>query len=236
MPNLIFLDTETTGNDPAKDRLVQLCYKIGDQIVSEYFKPPFPIPVKAMSITHITNKIVDDKPTFPDSDTAKTLQTILTDHILVAHNAPFDIAILKNEGITTHQFIDTLKVAKHLDQDFQIPEYNLQYLRYFHELEIEANAHDAKGDVLVLEGVFNKLLEKLKGSGQTTDQAIQTMIELSTKPLLLRMFNFGKYRGQNIADVSTQDKGYLLWLLNEKLLKNDPTDEDWIYTLQHYTK
>lgn len=236
MHELIFLDTETTGNDPSKDRLVQLSYKIGDTILAEYFKPPFAIPVKAMSITHITNKMVDDKPPFPDSQTAKDLQKLLETHILVAHNAPFDISILENEGIHTPRFIDTLKVAKHLDSEFIIPEYNLQFLRYFLELEVEAVAHDAKGDVLVLEELYKNLQKQLTDTGKSTDEAIDKMMELSKTPILLRSFNFGKYRGQHIAEVAQTDKNYLLWLLNEKLLKNDPYDEDWIYTLQHYTK
>lgn len=232
---MIFLDTETTGNDPSNDRLTQLCYKIGDLIVSEYFKPPIPIPVKAMSITHITNKMVADKPEFPGSETAKKLQELLADHILVAHNAPFDMAILANEGVKTGEYIDTLRVAKHLDKEFQIPEYNLQYLRYLLDLEIEAMAHDAKGDVLVLEGVFRRLLDKLMIDGMNEEGAIRQMIELSKKPILIRAFNFGKYRDKLIAEVAATDQSYLLWLLNEKLLKNDPYDEDWIYTLQHYT-
>lgn len=236
MHKLIFLDTETTGNEPSKDRLVQLCYKIGDEIISEYFKPPMPIPVKAMSITHITNKMVADKPTFPDSQTAKTLQSLLTDHILVAHNAPFDIAILDNEGVHASQFIDTLRVAKHLDSEFIIPEYNLQFLRYFLELEIEAIAHDAKGDVLVLEGLYQNLQQQLQNQGLSVDEAIDKMLILSKTPILIRSFNFGKYRGQLLSEVAQTDRNYLLWLLNEKLLKNDPYDEDWIYTLQHYTK
>lgn len=236
MHELIFLDTETTGNDPAKDRLVQLSYKVDDQIVAEYFKPPFPIPVKAMSITHITNKMVADKPSFPDSQTAKDLQALLESHILVAHNAPFDISILENEGMQTPRFIDTLRIAKHLDSEFIIPEYNLQYLRYFLELEVEAIAHDAKGDVLVLEELYKNLQKQLTDTGKSTEEAIDKMIELSKTPILLRSFNFGKYRGQLISEVAQTDKNYLLWLLNEKLLKNDPYDEDWIYTLQHYTK
>src|SRR3989344_2834879 len=60
MPELIFLDTETTGNDILKDRLCQVCYKTSDGIYSGYFKPPIPVSIKAMSITNITNKMLED--------------------------------------------------------------------------------------------------------------------------------------------------------------------------------
>src|SRR3989344_2977233 len=111
MSELIFLDTEATGNEPSKDRLCQVCYKTspnpllelgegGDvvQMRSSYFNPPIPISVKAMSVTHITNKI---------------------------------------------------------------PEHNIQYLRYFLELEVPGTAHDAEGDVNVLEALFKRLYTKL---------------------------------------------------------------------------
>ena len=37
----------------------------------------------------------------------------------------------------------------------------MQYLRYFLDIEIEATAHDAMGDVLVLEKLFERLLAKI---------------------------------------------------------------------------
>jgi DNA polymerase III epsilon subunit-like protein len=95
MENLIFIDTETTGNEIGTDRLCQVCFQVGDTIKTEYFKPPLPISVKSMSITHITNEMVADKKLFVGSAMASELQKLLTDGILVAHNAKFDIAMLE---------------------------------------------------------------------------------------------------------------------------------------------
>ena len=64
MDNLIFLDTETTGIDLLVDRLCQVAYKYHGELFSEYFKPPVPISVKSMSISHITNKMVEKKEEF----------------------------------------------------------------------------------------------------------------------------------------------------------------------------
>ena len=63
---LLFLDTETTGNMPT-DHLCQLCYKVGDKIVSELYKPPIPISIESMAIHHITEKMVADKPAVKES-------------------------------------------------------------------------------------------------------------------------------------------------------------------------
>ena len=38
-----------------------------------------------------------------------------------------------------------LKLARYLDKNGVIPKYNLQYLRYYLGLEIEAMPHDALG-------------------------------------------------------------------------------------------
>jgi DNA polymerase III epsilon subunit-like protein len=93
----IFLDTETTGIDMKNDRLCQVCYKHDDNFYTEYFKPPMPISIKAMSITHITNEDVEGKPVFKGSEFEGKLQGLLNDNILVAHNAAFDVSMLKNE-------------------------------------------------------------------------------------------------------------------------------------------
>ena len=232
---LLFLDTETTGNDPKNDRLTQVCYKITDQVECEYFKPPIPISIKSMSITHITNKMVEDKAAFIGSDMSKKLAEILPNHILVAHNAKFDIEMLKAEGLEVPHHICTLRVARYLDKNSVIPEYNLQFLRYYLELEVEGTAHDAVGDVMVLEAIFDRLLQKMISETGSKETAIEKMIEVSSHPSLFHKFNFGKYKDKTVAEVATTDKEYLLWLLNQKLLNNQD-DEDWIYTLQHYTK
>ena len=58
----LFLDTETTGNGHA-DRHCQLAFKTNQGlIVNELFNPGMPISIEAMSVHHITNEMVQDKP------------------------------------------------------------------------------------------------------------------------------------------------------------------------------
>lgn len=233
MKKLIFLDTETTGNEIGKDRLCQVCYKTDSGIFTEYFKPPLPMSVKSMSITHITNKMLVDKPPFIGSQMSKDLQGLLNDGILVAHNAKFDIAMLEAEGIKVPQKICTLRVARYLDPKNLIPEYNLQYLRYFLDLEVEGSAHDAEGDVKVLHALFQRLFLKLKEEILDEESIVEKMIEISNKPSLFTVFNFGKYKDKSIVDILKIDRRYLEWLLNSKI-ENNEDDEDWIYTLKYY--
>lgn len=223
---LIFLDTESTGNDPKIDRLCQVAYKARGEMKVGLFKPPIPISVKAMSITHITNALVADAEAFGASRMKRELQALLNEGVMVAHNAIFDIAMLKHEGVEVPRFICTLRLARHLDPENVIPEYNLQFLRYFLNLEVDAVAHDAEGDVRVLEAVFRRLHAKLPD--------LETMIEISSKPTLFTVFNFGKHKGRRVEEVLTTDRSYLEWLLNQKLVDGADDDEDWTYTLKYY--
>jgi DNA polymerase III epsilon subunit-like protein len=237
MAKLIFLDTEATGNEPQKDRLCQVCYRVGPEGETrvEYFKPPVPISVKAMSITHITNKMVEGKEAFADSQFKKDLQTLLDEGILVAHTALFDIAMLKAEGMEVPRFIDTLRVVRHLDPEMKIPEHNLQYLRYFLELEVPGTAHDAEGDVNVLVALYERLFKKIRENEDSDEAAIEQMVEVSARPTLFKYMVFGKYKGKALEEVVETDRRYLEWLLGSMTANGEAdTDEDLIYTLKHY--
>lgn len=235
MDKLIFLDTETTGIDFLIDRLVQVAYKFKGKIHSEFFKPPVPISVKSMSISHITNKMVENAPRFSESQMKKDLQEILKDNILIAHNALFDIDMLAKEEINVNRYIDTLKVARFLDSNFEIPEFNLQFLRYYFDLEVDAKAHDAKGDVIVLEAIFKVLFEKLKKELEDDEKVIEKMIDITNNPFLYQLFLFGKHKGKKIEEVLAYDRGYLEWMLEQKL-QSEYLDEDWIFSLKYYLK
>jgi|SRR3989338_1415352 len=244
MTRLIFFDTETTGNTE-NDFLCQIAYKISGPVPSgasesftSLYKPKVRIPPEASAVHHITNKIVEDKIPLGESEDLQKIKNLLEDpdSILVAHNAVFDILMIKKEGINPGRFICTLRVARHMDAAGKIERYNLQYLRYLLEIEIEAAAHDALGDVLVLEKLFDRLKKKVMEEGELTErEAIEKMIEISSHPSILQTFKFGKYNGKRIEEILKTDRGYLEWLLREKE-SGDQIDEDWIYTLKHYLR
>jgi DNA polymerase III epsilon subunit-like protein len=153
----------------------------------------------------------------------------------VAHNALFDIGILRNEGIKVLKYIDTLRVAKHL---LNSERYDLQYLRYFLDLDVkEASAHDALGDIMILENLFEHLkgLLRQKLNLADDDQVIEKMIELTGTPVLLNKISFGKYRGQTFGEINQADPGYLQWLFgSESSKKPEEQNEELIYTLKKH--
>lgn len=235
MKKIIFFDTETTGNTE-KDFLCQIAYKVGEESFTGMYKPSFKIPPEASAVHHISNKMLEGKKPFQETEDAKNIKELFedTNSVVVAHNAPFDLMIIKKENIEPKNFICTLRVARFLDPEEKIERYNLQYLRYLLEIEIEAQAHDALGDVLVLEKLFERLKNKIIEQDKVSEEkATQTMIEISSHPSIFKKLNFGKHKGKRIEEVLQIDRGWLEWLLAEKE-KSDQIDEDWIYTLKHY--
>ena len=237
MQKIIFFDTETTGVTE-KDYICQIAYKVNGESFNGLYKPPIKIPPESSAVHHITNKMVADKLSFSESPDFQNIKKLFEDEnsVLVAHNAAFDVMMIKNENIIPKNFICTLKVARHLDPEGKIGKYNLQYLRYFLDLNVEAVAHDALGDVIVLEKLFERLNTKIMESENLSEsEAIQKMIDITSRPSLLRTIPFGKHIGKTLEEVVKIDPGYLEWLLKQKL-ESDQVDVDWIYTLKYYLK
>lgn len=236
---IIFFDTETTGNAEG-DRLCQLGIKergVAEPVLNALYKPPVPISIESMAVHHITEKMVADRPLFMDAPEYARTKALFEDGetVSVAHNVAFDVSMLGRERITPSRTICTYKVARALDPNDLIPKYQLQYLRYLLGIEIEAAAHDAFGDVLVLEALFERLLAKLVKQKGSEAEALDEMLAISARPMLFSTIRFGKHNGERIADIAKTDRSYLEWLLAQK--KQTPEAEaDWIYTLEHYLK
>ena len=204
----IYLDTETTDSGPG-DRLCQIAFKTED----------------GLTVHHITNEMVQDKPSFRGSDAWNQLRDLMASesNVMVAHNAAFDVEMLKKEGIGPKKVICTFKLARYFDKDGVIPRYSLQYLRYYLNLNVDATAHTALGDILVLEAIFQQILAQ--AVEEFGDNAVAKIIEVSKKPVLYFRMPFGKHKGLKIKEVPGD---YLQWLAKTDL------DEDLRYTVEHY--
>lgn len=236
--NLIFLDTETTGIGPT-DRLCQVAYTFEGREVEGLFKPPVPITIDAMAVTHITNKMVADCQAFAGSEMKQELERIFqSGAVLVAHNARFDAEMLGHEGIVVKDMIDTFKLSHFLDPEGVVPKHNLQYLRYYHDLEVEGVvAHDALGDVRVLQKLFDFYYAQMLVTYGSEEAVLREMLAISARPILIKKFNFGKYNGVEVKQVASEDADYLTWLFNQKVMTREQggeDDENWIYTLDYY--
>lgn len=229
MKPLIFLDVEATGVE-TEDRLCSIAFKVDNNLFSEIVKPPLPVKLIAMSINNITNEMTADKLPFQETQAYRYLKSIEQTHILVSHNVQYDADMLKKEGVEFTESICTLKLAHYIDVDCKFEKHNLSYLRYYYKINVDAKAHDAAGDVLILEQVYKKLSEGFEQS---------ELVTISSKPTLYRRFPFGKFTGQLIKDVAndTAPKGgrsWMQWLLGEKVSNPQENDADWIYTLNYY--
>lgn len=233
---ILFLDTETT--DLEDRRLVQLAYKAygSDDVYDQMFKPPVPIKAGASEQNQIVNEDVEDCPVFAGSEDAAKLQEILNANILVAHNAEFDISVLKNEGVETKWYICTQKVAQSILDDPGIERFSMQFLRYYLGLyKTEPNpryiAHDAYGDIMVLEALFTYLLTKIQKDDKIgAREAIQKMGSISMNPLLLKRVNFGKHAGKLWSELAQTEPSYLVWVRDKK----DNKSPDELFTVQYY--
>ncbi len=234
---ILFFDTETTGGGE-RDRLVSLAVKergVAEPVVNATYKPPLPITYESMAVHHITERMVAERPAFMEAPEYVGLKALFEspDTVAVAHNASFDAAMFAREGIVPAALICTYKLARALDPGEVMERYQLQYLRYRLGLEVAATAHDALGDVLVLEAVFERLFAKVVEQQGSEAAALAEMIRISGEPMLFTTLRFGKHKGEKIAEVARADASYLEWLLKEKR-KSPEGEEDWIYTLEHH--
>ena len=231
MTKFLFLDTETTNDDP-ECRMIQLAYKTSDgKEHSSFYKPAVEIDPGAMAVHHITNEMVQDAPEFEGSQDKLELGALLATHTLVAHNVKFDKAVLEREGLTVYKTICTLKNAQRLWPT--LPQHKMQFLRYHHKLEVSTKheAHDARADIAVLEPLFYHELEALKKelTASKPETLIEIMEEVSTQPQLIHIARFGKYKGKTFEEIRNQDPGWINWLLQQ-----DDIDDDLRYTLKHW--
>src|SRR5215207_2490448 len=97
----IVLDTETTGTNPAGDRIVEIgCVELLNYIPTGrtfhvYINPQRPVSQGAFEVHGLSDAFLADKPVF--AAVADGFLDFVGDAKLVAHNAAFDIAFLNAE-------------------------------------------------------------------------------------------------------------------------------------------
>ena len=243
MTSYILFDTETTGNQD-RDRIIQIGALIirskdNIEVYDELCSASLPISIEAMEVHNITPNIIEGKAPFIETNFYKEVNALnQKENYLIAHNINFDLGMLKKEGFeNNYTLIDTVRCAKHLYPD--MPYHRLQYLRYALELykdekeESEAlgvtiKAHDAIGDVVVMKLLLSKLVKEANKQFPNTN-IMQKLSELTDTPVLMKTFKFGKYKGENIEQIASEDTGYIKWM--KKTLE---LDEDMVHTLNYY--
>ena len=224
---LIFLDLETTGLDSV-DKICSIAVVavFEDESFSSYdlVYEGKKISSKASSVNHITNEMIKGKPSLKDSKTFKLLESYNSENsTLIAHNINFDLKMLAGSGfIWRGSVIDTLRVTKHLITECE--QFSLGFLRYelkLYKKEQEIIPHNALSDASLIKFLYEYLLDIASK---------EKLIELSGKNVLIEKFNFGKYSGRYIEEITLYDRGYLEWIL----ANITDLDEDLSYSIKNY--
>lgn len=236
---LVFFDLETTGLSIATDRIVEISYiklfpdrstrsktmRLKPVCWKNGMEVQMPIPEEATAVHGIKDEDVANCPTF--KDVAPQLVTVFEDADLAGYNSTrFDVPLLAEEFLRAGQTID-LK-SKHMLDAYTIfqrhePRTLTAAYRFYCNKELEG-AHSALADTQAAMEVLmaqldhyqdipqsvEKLSEYLVGDKQSADFAGRVLYDAQGKEI----FNFGKYKGQRVADVFRRDHGYYTWLLD----------------------
>ena len=223
---LICLDCETTGLDTENDEIIELAIVKFDftkeiDTLDALINPKRPIPAESIAIHHISDEMVKDSP-FVESilDSATTL---IGKHPIMGHNIGFDIKMIEaalrrnnhSKSITSNRVIDTLRLARLYGES---PKNSLEVLREHFNIP-EEGAHRAMNDVIVNIEVFKKL--------STTFQTTEELLKRLEKPIAMKTFPFGKYRGYSFREIPVD---YLHWASHQSF------DEDLLFSINKERK
>ena len=150
------IDIETTGGQPAQDRITEIAIFIHDgyKITDKYhtlINPQRPIPYFISNLTGITDEMVKDAPKF--HEVAKEIVQFTEGKIFVAHNVRFDYSFVKKEfadlGYTyQRKTLCTVRLSRSLIPG--LPSYSLGKLCKSINIELQMR-HRAIGDAVRME-------------------------------------------------------------------------------------
>lgn len=177
----VVFDTETTGLLPHKDEIVQIgAVRVvkgrivaGEQL-NMLVDPGIPIPAASTRVHKISDRMVQGAPDIAEA--GRTFHQFARDSVIVAHNAPFDMAFLHRHSTRmdvewTHPIIDTVLLSAVL---FGASEtHTLDALCDRLDITIpEALRHTALGDAVATAEALVKMLPMLNARGLTTFGAV----------------------------------------------------------------
>ena len=189
-----FLDVETTGLDPnSGDKICEIAVikTVGGQIADKFvalINPGRNIPERAVSIHGITQTMVNRAPLF--RDIADDLLDFLTDTVIVAHNARFDLEFLGSElrnlnlSLPENNVIDTLAIARRY---YTFPSNNLGDIARYIGLPLDKQ-HRALADVTTTKDIFEYFLKDLERRGIRLKR-LKDILKLQGKSVELKTSN-----------------------------------------------
>lgn len=233
---IVFFDIEATGLNITSDRIVELCYiKVypdgAEETETIRFNPGIPISAEASAVNGIHDEDVADCPHFKDM--AAELARRFADCDFAGFNSNhFDVPLLVEEflragidiDLTGRRFVDVQAIFHRMERRDLTAAY-----RFYCRKDLEA-AHTALADTQATYEVLKAQLERYAGSlhndvafladfsrrGNNVDLAGRIVYNEQK----VEVFNFGKYRGQPVAQVLQRDPGYFAWVMQGDFPQN----------------
>lgn len=238
---LIVFDLETTGLDISKDGIIQISYiKItpdGNEVRKNYFiNPGKPIPQEVSELTHITDEMVANAPTF--KELAATLAAEFKGCDFAGYNSNYyDIPMLAEEFLRAGvgfdfskcRMIDACTIFKQMEKRNLAAAYKFYCGR---KMEDDFQAHlaneDTEATYCVLQGILDKYAP---GTNENPEKVLNNdmdelhnfcnknkKVDFAGRMIYndkgIEVFNFGKYKNMPVIDVLKRDPGYYSWILN----------------------
>ena len=156
----VAIDVETTGLNVNDSKIVEVsAVRFVDYQPQEIFttliNPEMPIPAGATKVNGITNDMVKHAPTFPQI--LDQLQAFVGHYPLVAHNLPFDIKFLYNEGLQIYKsrkLYDTLTFSRRFIKNVR----SHKLIDVCDYCRIRYNPHRATADAMACGMLFDVLV------------------------------------------------------------------------------
>ena len=227
--SIVFFDLETTGIDPASDRIVEISILRVEpdgsrRMRTRKINPGRPIPKEATAVHGIRDADVADAPSF--RHIAKGLLELLDGADLAGFNvARFDIPLLDREfrdcgldlGMDHRRVIDAMQIFHRMEPR------DLSAATRFYLGREHTGAHDAEADVAVSAEILEAQLaryEDLPASVDALDAWIRRVPENAADQSGKFVhedgrvvFNFGKHKGKPLTEVASSAPDYLQWIL-----------------------
>jgi DNA polymerase-3 subunit epsilon len=224
---IVFFDLETTGTDPAKDRiieiaLVKLLPNGGRESYVRRINPGIPIPAATTAIHSICDDDVKDCPEF--KHLAHEIYEWMRGCDIGGYNSSkFDIPLLAEEflrvGInvdfTDRHMIDVQQIF------FKMESRSLTAAYSFYCNKQMENAHSAEADILatieVLEAQLDRYADLSKEVKILHDFTQQDQYVDYARRIVMKdghaVFNFGKNKGRKVEEVFTTEPQYYDWMM-----------------------
>lgn len=235
---VVFFDTETTGNDTAHDRPIELAVvawqhgqpdPAGPQ--SWFINPGMLISPAASAVHHLRDQDVANAPTL--DQVLPAAEAYIGDACISAHNAPFDLAMLPSWA--RYECLDTLRLMRHvwsvgdLNQRGQpLGSHTMQELRYWLDVEVDTlglAAHRAAADILVTGVVYEATVAQYLACGGEDD--FDSFLEFVRSPIMTLTLPFGDKKGMPLVNLEIKELDSLMAWARKK------GDPDFLTSLEH---